>query len=108
MTALQSSRLQDIGFKITTTSMEIAVASVIKVDERKRQVSQQIISITILAPLIPSQRMWLALVVFPGEAVVHQHFLNLGIVCMTVDEAINSNTTNLTEWEAYYSDWKAG
>ena len=54
--------------------------------------------------------MWLALVVFLGEAVVHQHFLNLGIVCMTVDETSNSNsnTTNLTESEAYYSVWEAG
>ena len=64
---------------------------------------------TIAAPLIPSQRMWLALVVFLGEAVVHQNFLSLGIVCMTVDETSNNNnSTNLTEYEVYYSDWEAG
>ena len=64
----------------------------------------------VLAPLVPSQRFWLAVVLFVGEMTVLQGLLNIGIVCMTIEEAESNSTTNSTSdlSESYYSYWSTG
>ena len=62
----------------------------------------------LLVGLLPSQSLWLAIVIFVGEMTVLQSLLSVGIVCMTVDDKDSNKTSNLTEFQIYYSNWNAG
>ena len=76
---------------------------------KKKCVRKHYLRLLFAAPLVPSQRFWLATVLFVGEALAHPSLITLGVVCMTVDELqTNNGTTNLTDSEEYFRDWNAG